>query len=99
MTYLTWPEILRQFGLSAGFGPQLKKRTEDVYHDDNEVLTFESFQYTYDISLTATPSVPQYMGRREYIVGQSIYGPSYKKVYDPSDKKVYDPMEYGAVSM
>uniref|UniRef100_A0A452ZWD0 Uncharacterized protein n=1 Tax=Aegilops tauschii subsp. strangulata TaxID=200361 RepID=A0A452ZWD0_AEGTS len=36
LTYLTWPEILRQFGLSAGFGPQLKKRTEDVYHDDNE---------------------------------------------------------------
>ncbi|CAM0953906.1 unnamed protein product [Alopecurus aequalis] len=37
LTYLTWPEILRQFGLSAGFGPKLKKRnTEDVYHNDNE---------------------------------------------------------------
>lgn len=22
---LTWPEVLRQFALSAGFGPQLKK--------------------------------------------------------------------------
>ncbi|CAK7322695.1 unnamed protein product [Dovyalis caffra] len=35
---LTWPEILRQFGLSAGFGPQLKKRNvEQAYHrDDNE---------------------------------------------------------------
>ncbi|KAG5226338.1 homeobox-DDT domain protein [Salix suchowensis] len=35
---LTWPEILRQFGLSAGFGPQLKKRNvEHAYlRDDNE---------------------------------------------------------------
>ncbi|KAL9380337.1 hypothetical protein Peur_025994 [Populus x canadensis] len=35
---LTWPEILRQFGLSAGFGPQLKKRNvEQAYlRDDNE---------------------------------------------------------------
>ncbi|XP_068664587.1 homeobox-DDT domain protein RLT2-like [Aristolochia californica] len=34
----TWPEILRQFALSAGFGPQLKKRSvERVYfRDDNE---------------------------------------------------------------
>ncbi|KQK04896.1 homeobox-DDT domain protein RLT2 isoform X2 [Brachypodium distachyon] len=41
LTYHTWPEILRQFGLSAGFGPQLKKRSvEDVYcHDDNEGRT------------------------------------------------------------
>uniref|UniRef100_A0A0D9V401 Homeobox domain-containing protein n=1 Tax=Leersia perrieri TaxID=77586 RepID=A0A0D9V401_9ORYZ len=38
LNVLTWPEILRQFALSAGFGPQLKKRnTEDVYYrDDNE---------------------------------------------------------------
>ncbi|EEF44370.1 homeobox-DDT domain protein RLT2 isoform X2 [Ricinus communis] len=35
---LTWPEILRQFALSAGFGPQLKKRNvEQAYHrDENE---------------------------------------------------------------
>ncbi|KAJ6371739.1 hypothetical protein OIU77_002122 [Salix suchowensis] len=35
---LTWPEILRQFGLSAGFGPQLKKKNvEHAYlRDDNE---------------------------------------------------------------
>ncbi|KAK3184068.1 hypothetical protein Dsin_031354 [Dipteronia sinensis] len=35
---LTWPEILRQLALSAGFGPQLKNRNiEQAYlHDDNE---------------------------------------------------------------
>ncbi|XP_056171007.1 homeobox-DDT domain protein RLT2 isoform X2 [Syzygium oleosum] len=35
---LTWPEILRQFVLSAGFGPQLKKKNvEAAYlHDDHE---------------------------------------------------------------
>ncbi|GAY55579.1 hypothetical protein CUMW_165260 [Citrus unshiu] len=35
---LTWPEILRQFALSAGFGPQLNKRNiEKMYpHDNNE---------------------------------------------------------------
>ncbi|XP_057955168.1 homeobox-DDT domain protein RLT2 isoform X3 [Malania oleifera] len=35
---LTWPEILRQFALSAGFGPQLKKRNfEHAYiRDDND---------------------------------------------------------------
>ncbi|MQL80851.1 hypothetical protein Taro_013301 [Colocasia esculenta] len=35
---LTWPEVLRQFALSAGFGPQLKKRNvERAYlRDDNE---------------------------------------------------------------
>ncbi|KAM6548877.1 hypothetical protein CsatB_020553 [Cannabis sativa] len=33
---LTWPEILRQFALSAGFGPQLKKRNvEPSYLRDN----------------------------------------------------------------
>ncbi|KAJ6420476.1 hypothetical protein OIU84_027920 [Salix udensis] len=39
---LTWPEILRQFGLSAGFGPQMKKRNvEHAYlRDDNEVVPF-----------------------------------------------------------
>ncbi|KAL6610783.1 hypothetical protein ACP70R_040752 [Stipagrostis hirtigluma subsp. patula] len=38
LNVLTWPEILRQFGLCAGFGPQLKKRNaENVsYRDDNE---------------------------------------------------------------
>ncbi|KAM3222190.1 homeobox-DDT domain protein RLT2 isoform X1 [Capsicum annuum] len=35
---LTWPEILRQFALSAGFGPQLKKSSvEPAYpRDENE---------------------------------------------------------------
>jgi len=39
---LTWPEILRQFGLSAGFGPQMKKRNVDQAYlrDDNEVVAF-----------------------------------------------------------
>ncbi|KAJ7948365.1 Homeobox-DDT domain protein [Quillaja saponaria] len=39
----TWPEILRQFSLSAGFGPQLKKRNfeqtyprEDIEGNDGE---------------------------------------------------------------
>ncbi|KAK3165036.1 hypothetical protein QOZ80_1AG0028110 [Eleusine coracana subsp. coracana] len=38
LNLLTWPEILRQFGLSAGFGPQLKKRNVDeaYYRNDNE---------------------------------------------------------------
>ncbi|CAL9187124.1 unnamed protein product [Musa hybrid cultivar] len=38
LNYLTWPEILRQFALAAGFGPQLKKRNVDrVYsRDENE---------------------------------------------------------------
>ncbi|XP_040376666.1 homeobox-DDT domain protein RLT2-like [Oryza brachyantha] len=38
LNVLTWPEILRQLALSAGLGPQLKKRdAEDVYsRDDNE---------------------------------------------------------------
>jgi hypothetical protein len=39
--FLTWPEILRQFALSAGFGPQLKKRNaEAFYRNDNEVHLF-----------------------------------------------------------
>ncbi|KAL9252121.1 Homeobox-DDT domain protein RLT2-like protein [Drosera capensis] len=35
---LTWPEILRQFALSAGSGPKLKKRNIDLAYlrDDNE---------------------------------------------------------------
>nr|AMP82916.1 chromatin assembly factor 1 subunit [Catalpa bungei] len=35
---LTWPEVLRQFALSAGFGPKLKKRDmKPAYlHDENE---------------------------------------------------------------
>ncbi|XP_048328593.1 homeobox-DDT domain protein RLT2 isoform X2 [Ziziphus jujuba] len=35
---LTWPEILRQFALSAGLGPQLKKRNVEpvCLRDDNE---------------------------------------------------------------
>ena len=39
---LTWPEILRQFALSAGFGPQLKRRNfEQAYlRDENEVHFF-----------------------------------------------------------
>jgi hypothetical protein len=39
LNFLTWPEILRQFGLCAGFGPPLKKRSAEFvqYHGDNEV--------------------------------------------------------------
>lgn len=35
---LTWPEILRQFALSAGFGPKLKKQCVEPIHprDENE---------------------------------------------------------------
>ncbi|KAL5715822.1 hypothetical protein ACHQM5_017591 [Ranunculus cassubicifolius] len=35
---MTWPEILRQFALSAGCGPQLKKRKVErsFFRDDNE---------------------------------------------------------------
>ncbi|CAL9169362.1 homeobox-DDT domain protein RLT2-like isoform X1 [Musa acuminata AAA Group] len=36
LNYLTWPEILRQFALSAGFGPQLKKRNVERVHFRNE---------------------------------------------------------------
>ncbi|MBA0563173.1 hypothetical protein Golob_008171, partial [Gossypium lobatum] len=38
LNVLTWPEILRQFALSAGFGPQLKKRNIDQAYlcDGNE---------------------------------------------------------------
>ncbi|XP_058730418.1 homeobox-DDT domain protein RLT2-like isoform X2 [Vicia villosa] len=32
---LTWPEILRQFALSAGFGPQLKKQNIEPVHPSN----------------------------------------------------------------
>ncbi|KAG8385512.1 hypothetical protein BUALT_Bualt03G0053000 [Buddleja alternifolia] len=36
---LTWPEILRQFALSAGFGPQLKKKGIDrVSANDNDEI-------------------------------------------------------------
>uniref|UniRef100_A0A161ZWH5 Homeobox domain-containing protein n=1 Tax=Daucus carota subsp. sativus TaxID=79200 RepID=A0A161ZWH5_DAUCS len=35
---LTWPEILRQFALSAGFGPKLRKRSAEqtYFRDENE---------------------------------------------------------------
>lgn len=38
LNLLTWPEILRQFALSAGFGPKLKKRNieQTHLHDENE---------------------------------------------------------------
>ncbi|CAL9149375.1 unnamed protein product [Musa hybrid cultivar] len=38
LNYLTWPEILRQFALSAGFGPQLKKRNVErvCFPDEHE---------------------------------------------------------------
>ncbi|KAJ0985990.1 hypothetical protein J5N97_004346 [Dioscorea zingiberensis] len=38
LTCMTWPEILRQFALSAGFGPKLKKRNVDhtYFLDENE---------------------------------------------------------------
>ncbi|KAF7805973.1 homeobox-DDT domain protein RLT2 isoform X1 [Senna tora] len=39
---LTWPEIMRQFALSAGFGPQLKKRNiEQVSPDNNQGIDGE----------------------------------------------------------
>jgi hypothetical protein len=36
---LTWPEILRQFALAAGFGPKWKKQnmTSNVSKDEQEV--------------------------------------------------------------
>lgn len=38
---LTWPEVLRQFALSAGFGPKLKRKMEPGYaHDANEARMF-----------------------------------------------------------
>lgn len=39
---MTWPEILRQFALSAGFGPKLRKRNVErtYFLDENEVLKF-----------------------------------------------------------
>lgn len=33
---LTWPEILRQFALAAGYGPKLKKRNVDQAHHREE---------------------------------------------------------------
>ncbi|XP_020268550.1 homeobox-DDT domain protein RLT2 isoform X2 [Asparagus officinalis] len=38
LNFLSWPEILRQFAISAGFGPQLKKRRVELpyLHDDDE---------------------------------------------------------------
>ena len=50
---LTWPEILRQFALSAGFGPRLKKRNvEEAYlRDDNEVRTISFFFYVKENSI------------------------------------------------
>ena len=40
MNPLTWPEILRQLGLSSGFGPRLKKCNSRVTHtgEKDEVL-------------------------------------------------------------
>lgn len=42
---LTWPEILRQFALSAGCGPQLSKESEENANvpDKDEVTYFISF--------------------------------------------------------
>lgn len=39
LNYFTWPEILRQFALSAGFGPQLKNRNVErtYFRDGHEV--------------------------------------------------------------
>ncbi|KAH7686073.1 WHIM1 domain-containing protein [Dioscorea alata] len=38
LNFMTWPEILRQFALSAGFGPKLKKRNVEhaYFRDDHE---------------------------------------------------------------
>ncbi|GFP97110.1 homeobox protein aristaless [Phtheirospermum japonicum] len=44
---LTWPEILRQFALSCGFGPQLKKKGIDrVPPNDNESKSCEEIVST-----------------------------------------------------
>lgn len=45
---LTWPEILRQFALSAGFGPQLKKRSVrgTYFRDDNEVGSLLTVEFS-----------------------------------------------------
>ncbi|XP_009781785.1 homeobox-DDT domain protein RLT1 isoform X1 [Nicotiana sylvestris] len=36
LTPLTWPEVLRQFALSAGFGPPLKKKRERACLNDSD---------------------------------------------------------------
>ncbi|XP_074582815.1 homeobox-DDT domain protein RLT2-like isoform X2 [Curcuma longa] len=43
LNYLTWSEILRQFALSAGFGPQLKKKNVEhtYFQDENEGIDGE----------------------------------------------------------
>ncbi|XP_034673854.1 homeobox-DDT domain protein RLT1-like isoform X2 [Vitis riparia] len=45
---LTWPEILRQFALSAGFGPQLKKRSSEWSYsrENNEIKGCEDIVST-----------------------------------------------------
>lgn len=42
---MTWPEILRQFALSAGFGPKLKKKNVEhaYFRDDHEVYKLTQF--------------------------------------------------------
>ncbi|XP_028055101.1 homeobox-DDT domain protein RLT1-like [Camellia sinensis] len=43
---LTWPEILRQFALSAGFGPKLKKMSiEKTYLSDELRTSFGIIQH------------------------------------------------------
>ncbi|KAK4484462.1 hypothetical protein RD792_007045 [Penstemon davidsonii] len=37
LSLLTWPEVLRQFALSAGFGPKLKKRNRETSHNHDEI--------------------------------------------------------------
>ncbi|RVW95851.1 Homeobox-DDT domain protein RLT1 [Vitis vinifera] len=45
---LTWPEILRQFALSAGFGPQLKKRSSEwSYSRENNEVQFLYFLFLF----------------------------------------------------
>lgn len=44
LNLLTWPEIFRQLALSAGFGPQLKKRSISwSYLPDNDEVAFLIF--------------------------------------------------------
>lgn len=44
---LSWPEIMRQFALSAGFGPKLKKRKIEPRYpsDNNQVNHFFSIHH------------------------------------------------------
>nr|GMC81593.1 homeobox-DDT domain protein RLT1 isoform X2 [Ipomoea batatas] len=48
LNLLTWPEVLRQLGLSAGFGPQLKKKKKEGanFNDSDETKGCEDIVST-----------------------------------------------------